>query len=933
MKKLSKILAVVLAISVIFGTVGFAADFSDVNTENKYYEPIKILSAFGIINGYEDGTFGPDKDVTRAEFSKMLMGAMASAGLGNTDPAGTPFTDLHDPTVAWAVGDIRTAYDLGIINGMTATTFEPKANVTYEQALKMIVCALNYGGQAEVTQAAVPGQPWYYGYLQTARSLGLTDNIVVLEGQPAKRAHIAQMVYNALEVNMLEKVQVQGGGDMYMQSNQNWLKDKLRITKSRGVLLADETNTMDEDGATARVGYALFTGGEDDKNVTVAKNNISLDGLLGKTVEYYYKTDINGVNNLVLAFNKSGSNPSIKVTAGNINNIRGNYNNGFVVEYYESDTAVRTKKLEVSAKPIISINGEVRTDVDYKDLTIESGSLEFISDGGSYNKINVEKFDTYVVKSVNKTDKYIVDMYKGTDSNLYIDDEDSTFSINMKNSAGNAITISSLSQYNVLTVKEGKGISNRTTLDIIVSTKNVSGNIKEIDDEFININGTEYKVSEYLRNNGEADKAKLSVGDSCKAYLDVDGRIAYIEKTASSSTYYGYIADAAAADDEVRFALISQKTPSMSSYVRTATRVRIDGESYSDPDRILEVLAASAKVSGTNIDNKGTEFSQLVKYTINNSGLITAIDTAAISSEEDADDETILKPYDKNKDLEKMTYKSSEFTDGSNKFRIDSSTQIFLVPENRTDFEEYGRKTSSFFKSNGTKYTIEAYNITGSLNTAAAVVVYATEDIEVGINAETPLFVITKISQKPNAEGNACDVVTGYEISRSGGVTANKELYTETVNVINGKYEIGDVFMYALDNKGYLTTDGNKFKQVLDVDGFNDYVKFDKDAEFYQGLLVGASVDGNKQVFVLALTDDINECGDTDIQETFEISTKAFFSYDSSKDSDKMIVHDESFDLTSLNAYNDTVEGGEAKAAKVFVYRYDDIDRMVMVMK
>ena len=96
MKKLSRILAALVAFTMLCGmvTIGHAAQFSDVNSDNKFFDSITILSAFGVINGYEDGTFGPDKDVTRAEFATMLMRAMASAGIGSTDAAGTPFTDI-----------------------------------------------------------------------------------------------------------------------------------------------------------------------------------------------------------------------------------------------------------------------------------------------------------------------------------------------------------------------------------------------------------------------------------------------------------------------------------------------------------------------------------------------------------------------------------------------------------------------------------------------------------------------------------------------------------------------------------------------------------------------------------------------------------------------------------------------------------------------
>ena len=710
MKKLSRILAALVAFTMLCGmvTITHAAQFSDVSSENKYYYSTTILSAFGIINGYEDGTFGPDKDVTRAEFATMLMRAMASAGIGSTDAAGTPFTDISGH---WGISDIRTAYDLGIINGMTPTTFEPNSNVTYEQAFKMVVCALNYGGQSETIYnsmvATNPSIPWYYGYMQTARTLGLTDDISVVNGQPAKRAHIAQMIYNALDVNMLEKIEVAGGEPMYMESNQNWLKDKLKVTRVQGELLADESNTISSDGATARPGYALLTDNSTNTKNSIKKNGISLDGLLGKSVEYYYKTDIDGIKSLVLIYSKSGSNTSLKIDASNIDRITGNYADGYNVSYYESATDIKAKTLKVSPKPIISFNGEVRTDVSVSELNIESGTLEFISNGGDYNKINVEAFETYVVKSVNKTDKYIVDIFRPSGSNtLYLDDEASDYVINIKNASGSSIGITNISQYNVLTVKKGKGNANRTSIDVVVSNKNVSGAIKEIDGDTFDINGTKYEISSYLNKYGSSSLSPFKIGDSCKAYLDKDGKIAYITKTASNSTFFGYISSVSkSSDDVVKVALISKKTPSMGSpYVSLTKKVKIDGKLYSNTDEILDALGKSAKVENTNIDIDEEEkkgFSQLVKYTINSNGEITAIDTAYTNKEyEDLTDETILKAYEvKREDGNLMTYKSSSYdfigATNSDKFRINSSTQVFLVPLERNHFDSYGRKSSS----------------------------------------------------------------------------------------------------------------------------------------------------------------------------------------------------------------------------------------------
>ena len=943
MKKISKILAALLTLTMLLGMMAIpnAAAFSDVDGENKFYDSITILSAFGIINGYEDGTFGPDKDVTRAEFATMLMRAMASAGLGSTDAAGTPFTDIEGH---WGISDIRTAYDLGIINGMTLTTFEPNSNVTYEQALKMIVCALNYGGKADSIQNTAPNQPWYYGYMQTARNLGLTDNVPVVTGQPAKRAHIAQMIYNALDVNMLEKVEVMGSPEpMYMESTQNWLKDKLKITKSRGNLLADGPNTMSEDNITAREGYALFVDEINGGTVTINKNGISLDGLLGKYVEYFYKTEIDGGKNLVLAYSKSGSNSSLIIDASNLHKITGSYDSGYTVQYYESSTAVKTKEAKVTANPIISINGEVKTGVTPAELNIEAGTIELISDGGNYNKINVESLETYVVKSVNRTDKYIVDMYRPSGSNtLYIDEEDGKYQITIKNTSGSTLGLTNLAQYNVLTVKKGKGTGNRISLEITVSNKNVSGTIKEMDSEYIIINDTEYLVSSYLDKYGDGALDSFKNGDSCKAYLDKDGKIAYITKTASNSAYFGYISSAAiSSDDVVRIALISKKTPTMGSpYVNVAKKVKIDGITYSNTEEILELLEESAGVDNTNVDGNGSRYSQLVKYTINTAGEITEIDTAVISEKEDPEDETTFQAYAvARKAGNVMTYKSSSYdfigASNSEKFRINSSTEVFLVPLDRGEHSSYGRKSNSFFKD-GKSYIVEAYNVTGGLNIAEAVVVYETEDTAAVVEYNTPVFVISSISQKPNPDGEDSDFVKGYQITSSGTVS-EKEYYTAEVDVIAGRYSIGDAIIFVQDNQGYIKED--TIIVALDADDFEAGKKTIKEGssthytELYRGLLVGADLDGTTQVFDLALVDDVEDCESGDIYAGRAGSSVKFFVYDPNAKGSEKITQQDSFDLKSLSSYNETVETGSPEAAKLFVYSYYGSVRAVIVVK
>ena len=69
---LKKVLAVVLAISML-GIPAFSASmFADLPESHWGYPSVNKLVADGTVKGYEDGTFRPDNTVTRAEFVKMM---------------------------------------------------------------------------------------------------------------------------------------------------------------------------------------------------------------------------------------------------------------------------------------------------------------------------------------------------------------------------------------------------------------------------------------------------------------------------------------------------------------------------------------------------------------------------------------------------------------------------------------------------------------------------------------------------------------------------------------------------------------------------------------------------------------------------------------------------------------------------------------------
>jgi len=172
MKFAKRLLSAVLVCSVMltcFVVMPVSAAFTDVKDTDRNAQAITVLNKLGIINGYDDGTFKPNNNVTRAEFTAMLLRTRGMGSVGSTSLENPPFPDVTTSDVSWAIGNIRTAREMSIINGYDDGTFKPNNNVLYEEAVKMIVCALGYG------EMGAEGAFWYSRYLMTATSLGFTS--------------------------------------------------------------------------------------------------------------------------------------------------------------------------------------------------------------------------------------------------------------------------------------------------------------------------------------------------------------------------------------------------------------------------------------------------------------------------------------------------------------------------------------------------------------------------------------------------------------------------------------------------------------------------------------------------------------------------------------------------------------------------------------
>lgn len=104
--------------------------YSDVAYGKWYNNPISTMSALGIITGYPDGTFKPNKPITRAEFA-------AIAARFDETQSGKSAT-FSDVIGHWAAKEIGIAYANEWIKGYPDGTFKPDQNITRAEAMTMI---------------------------------------------------------------------------------------------------------------------------------------------------------------------------------------------------------------------------------------------------------------------------------------------------------------------------------------------------------------------------------------------------------------------------------------------------------------------------------------------------------------------------------------------------------------------------------------------------------------------------------------------------------------------------------------------------------------------------------------------------------------------------------------------------------------------------
>lgn len=840
-KNLKKVISSVAALTMVASSVAaFAVDFPDVESTASYAQAVQELSALDVISGYDDGTFGPDKLVTRAEITKMIVDALAERSSAEASTESTKFADVSADH--WAKGYINQGVADGFIAGMSDTEFDPDANVTYVQAQKMLVSAIGY----ETFAQAQGG--WPTGYKTYAASLDITKGISgITDSTELTRAQVAQMIDNAMDAPLCviaswktewngtktPNLEVRDGKEG--RAYETLFTEKHDAYKVYGrVTKTSKTGSVDTDKVTFQVEKA---DNFDDEEVK-ADSPVSEDMYIGDSkADNYLRTYSQALIQkndddefTILSIAAAAANKSVTVASEDFDE---NKSTDEALYFFPAGTTKGSTKyqLDTTNGVTIYINGvessksiaELRDYLDNNETAsvtlqkeTETGST---STSAKYNTIMVSSYVTAIVDEViDKTNETSVnfDTYSsGIQAKMTVNKDDDNYTYSFKLD-GKDIEAKDLQPNDVLNIAyDTTGSFRESSFYDVIVTRNVVDGVKctsrnDSKGEYT-IGGTKYKAAEGM-------DIDVETSTEYSLYLDHFGRIAKADENSVSKNYgvLKNIYKKAAGDymaqiitkngTEEEYKVDSDKVNEYATYLKYATF-------YSDAKKENKIDTTTKDWQSKVVAFDGPEYStsqpksvaypeQVVEYSVSSSSNKITIKSVYVDPTSAVDTE----------------YKESGNKIGS--VKMADSTVILDLSE--VDTKDTYSVVSSL--NDGSPYTAYGYDKSKSDNTYRFVII--TKGTSSVFNSETQLAIFNG-SEVVDDDGDK----TAYNLVVNG---EEKQFILDDDVVITGNagktvaedaFDEGDVLVYATNSEGYISRIYSVFaaQNVLNGSSFEDF--------------------------------------------------------------------------------------------------------------
>lgn len=828
MRNLKKVLALVIAFSMMLSVVAFAG-YNDVAEDADYAGAVELLSALEIFEGDENGNFNPDKTVSRAEMAALICRATGLEEMAEASKGATAFTDVA--ASHWASGYINVASSNGIINGVGGGKFAPDATLTYPQAVKMIVYALGFELMAEDNGG------WDAGSVYVANKYKVTEGAAV----NATRGNLAILLANAMSTPMMDKTTYGANAEYEVLNGKNDKEYRTLLTNMDIYIATGVVGQKDADKIE-------FTLGEDSDDlefdVSKKKNydfEIGASDIAAYTyqqVDAYVKKA--GRNYEVVAVVPSAVGETLTILSDDIESI--DMEAGKLEYFVDAANSNKTKKIEFVTPENDEIPVEYNKGLAEKSLEdfaeVEDVVLTFIENDadGVFDQVVATEYTSCRVE-YSDADNDKLALVDGTIKFDFDAAEDGEVTYILADENGNALTLADFAEDDVVAYYANGSIKKDTTtyIEIIkLSNAAVTGTVDEVyvsnEKTYVVIDG-----NDYVDTTGD-----LGAGDEGTFYIGITGKVIEYDATLAGENY-GYIVEGAIAQgsfsaDKWQIKILT-KADGIVTYDIT-DKYHADVVAYLEAAEDAFTIEDDKFLWEDATDAEKADIARLITFETNSKGEIKEIAPTAKIVDEEVVNTKPLAGKEYNADAQSINGAS-----------LENDVVVFVVNENDVD-DIYAADISYLID----EAEYEGYALRNEDAEYAAVVITGAD---AAFDVEAGFAIVTKVSTGKDEEGDAVTKVTYVQNEEEGVLTLSYGDKSDCLNDEELELEMGDVFMYTADANGLVS----KYIVIAEIgdDGDIDVIedldveKLGKDTEIVKGYIYNekAKKNNGKEIIYL----------------------------------------------------------------------------------
>lgn len=848
LKKVIALVCTLALVITSVSVVSFAEAYTDVTESSAYYEAVESLSKLGIVTGYEDGTYKPEETVTRAEMAALIARIQGYEETAKAN-ANTVFTDVPSTYwasgyVAQANGQgIINGYGDGTFGPDDAVKYEEAVKMIMA-TLGYTPYAMNNGGYPTGYLAAAQ----FYGVTKSVSNAvtGTGANRGTIAQLLANAIDTPIMGQSKWSTDGSVEYTIYDGKDN--NSYKTLMSENLDVVKLKGVIKESSVASIkgskeinNDEAAKVKV---TVTGNYDTNNKdfqfdkdgdytgedTFLVAESDAEDYLGMAVILYVRENDDNEYEVISIAADGTKNDIVTFTLDQFDVVEESKGTTYI-KYFKNSTDSSSIKKQLASNYAITLNGATK-DIDaiFGDSAVvatagksqKGGLVTLIDNDGKtgYDVVMVEVAATAVVDEIGDETvsfKEQAQLPEGPISSLDVE-EDATDTVIDIVKDGKAIAYTDLKEWDVLSIVAPND-NNTGYIKVDVISNPVTGQITSDKTSKTSATSKAYKIDGkfYDVAEGSYKTSGLSVNDAGIFYIDKYGKIAAFSEDSSVATgvagTYGYVFNTLVTDKnmdkEVQVKLITANGAELLTFASSVNVSLANGN---------KATFKTSDITDTDVKNNDATqngfkvkdlIGKVVKYTKNSSGALKTIVFA-----------------DYNDSFESVKYTSTTETYDADNYRlgkyIDKDSKVFFI--NPSDADKCSLGTPEDLSDNNT-YKVLAFYADSKAEENNIVVIEGNTNTS---SKATSLAVITSAATAKDENYN--DIMT---LSYIVDGTVVKDVDTiDDVDIVSGEGKALNVTLNAGDIVRIKTNSAGKISGITVLWDMAEDVRADYDTKY-----------------------------------------------------------------------------------------------------